>query len=463
MDTFLAGLKTVIDNLGATVVLPVFIFLLAWAMGAKPARAFRAGVTIGIAFIGINLVIGLMWGALSGVGQAMVTNTGIQRDVVDVGWPSAAAIAFGSSVGLWVIPIALLVNVILLFTNVTKTLNVDIWNFWHFAFIGSMVVAATGNLVYGLVAAAIAAAFALFLADWTAKAVQHFYGLPGISIPHLTSAPMVPIAIATNWVIDRIPGVRNWNADTDTIQKKFGVIGEPVIQGLVIGIILGIIGYYNAGDAATVISKVLQTGMNLAAVMLLLPRMVKILMEGLIPVSEAARTFMQKRAGGREFYIGLDSAILIGHPAAISSSLILVPLVILLSIILPGNRVILFADLAIIPFVVAMAAPLMKGNVVRIIIAGFITLGVGFYIATSMADLFTSAAVSAGFALPENALRITSIGDGFLWPQWLFTNLIAGLGIIGLVILAVLVAALFFFFSKNTKSWETAAGAPVEE
>jgi len=463
MDAFLAGLKTVIDSLGSTVVLPIFIFLLAWAMGAKPARAFRAGVTIGIAFIGINLIIGLMWGSLSGVAQAMVTNTGIQRDIVDVGWPSAAAIAFGSSVGLWVIPIALIVNVILLFTRVTKTLNVDIWNFWHFAFIGSLIVAATGNLTYGLIAAAIAAAFALFLADWTAKAVQNFYGLPGISIPHLTSAPVVPIAIATNWVIDRIPGVRDWNADTDTIQKKFGVLGEPVIQGLVIGIVLGIIGFYNAGDAATVITKVLQTGMNLAAVMLLLPRMVKILMEGLIPVSEAARTFMQKRAGGREFYIGLDSAILIGHPAAISSSLILVPLVILLSIILPGNRVILFADLAIIPFVVAMCAPLMKGNVVRIIIAGFITLGIGFYIATGMADLFTTAAVSAGFKLPENALKITSIGDGFLWPPFVFTNLVSGLGIIGLVILLAGVAALFFFFSKNTKTWEKAAGAPVEE
>jgi PTS system galactitol-specific IIC component len=463
MDAFLAGLKTIVDNLGSTVVLPIFIFLLAWAMGAKPARAFRAGVTIGIAFIGINLVIGLMWSSLSGVAQAMVTNTGIKLDTVDVGWPSAAAIAFGSSVGLWVIPIALLVNLVLLFTNVTKTLNVDIWNFWHFAFIGSLIVAATGQLWYGLVAAAIAAAFALFLADWTAKAVQHFYGLPGISIPHLTSAPVVPIAIGVNWLIEKIPGLRDMNADTDTIQKKFGVLGEPIIQGLVIGIVLGIIGYYNAGDFGTVISKILQCGMNLAAVMLLLPRMVKILMEGLIPVSEAARTFMQKHYGGREFYIGLDSAILIGHPAAISSSLILVPLVILLSFILPGNRVLLFADLAIIPFVVAMCAPLMKGNVVRIILAGLVTLGVGFYFGTSMADLFTKAAVAAKFALPEGAGKIISIGDGFLWPPFVFTNLVSSLGVVGLLILVLLIAALFFFFSKNQKSWEQVAGAPVEE
>jgi galactitol PTS system EIIC component len=458
---FLTSLKAVIDALGATILLPIIIFFVAIALGAGVGRAFRAGITIGIAFIGINLVIGVMWGNLSAVGQAMVTNLHIQRDVVDVGWPSAAAIAFGSSVGLWVIPIAILVNVVLLVTRLTKTLNIDVWNYWHFAFIGSMVAVVTKSVPMGLIAAAIAAAFALFLGDWTAKAAQSFYNLPGISIPHLTTAPSVPFAIVTNWIVDRIPGLNKMEADPETLRKRFGVWGEPVILGLVIGLILGILGFYNAGDLTTVLVKVLGTGMNLAAVMLLLPRMVQILMEGLIPVSEAARDFMQKRAAGREIYIGLDSAILIGHPAAISTSLVLVPIAILLSIILPGNHVILFADLAIIPFVVALFAPLMKGNVVRMIIAGILELGVGFYIATGLAPVFTQAAQAAGFQMPEGALQITSIGDGFLWPYWLFTTLTSLLGgIVGLLVVAVLLAVVWFFWMKNQKAWERAAGAP---
>jgi len=176
MDGLLSGLKTIVDSLGATVLLPIVIFVIAVVMGAKPGRAFRAGVTIGVAFIGINLVVGLMFTSLSDVAQAIVKNTGITRDVVDVGWPSAAAIAFGSSVGLWVIPIGIAVNVLLLMTRMTRTLNVDVWNFWHFAFIGSLVVAATDSLFYGLVAAALMAALALLFADWTAKAVQRSMG-----------------------------------------------------------------------------------------------------------------------------------------------------------------------------------------------------------------------------------------------------------------------------------------------
>jgi PTS system galactitol-specific IIC component len=460
MEVFLTTLKAVIDSLGATIVLPIIIFFVGIVLGAKPGKAFRAGITIGIAFIGINLVIGLMWGTLSDVAQAMVTNWNISRDIVDVGWPAAAAIAFGTDVGLWVIPLAILVNLVLLVFKVTKTLNIDIWNYWHFAFLGGMVYMVTNNLTYGLVAAGVASALALFLADWTAKAVQSFYNLPGISIPHLTTAPGVPFAIITNWILDRIPGVKDWKADPDTIQKRLGVFGEPIILGLFIGLVLGALGYYNAESAAV---KILQTGINLAAVMLLMPRMVQILMEGLIPVSEAAREFMKKRASDREIYIGLDSAILIGHPAAISSSLLLVPIAILLSIILPGNRVILFADLAVIPFVVALFAPLMKGNIFRMIVAGTLELAVGFYIATAMSPLFTAAAQNAGFAMPEGASNITSIADGFLWPQVFFTKLAEMLGIVGVVVAAGILAVVWFFFSKNTKAWEVAAGAPAEK
>jgi len=466
MDAFLTGLKTFVDTLGSTVLLPIFIFLFAVVLGTKVGRAFRSAVIIGVAFIGINLVIGLMWGSLTGVSQAIVTNTGIQRDIVDVGWPSAAAIAFASSVGLWVIPVALLVNVVLLALRITRTLNIDVWNFWHFAFAGSLVFAATGNLAMGIVVAAIYAALMLFFADWTAPAVQEFYSLPGISIPHGTSSGYVPVAIPLNMLLDRIPGVKDLDADPEAIEKAFGpTFGDPMVLGLIIGIVLGLIGYFAefSTDLLGAVAKVLVLGVQLAAVMVLLPRMVQILMEGLIPISEAAREFMQKRAGGREVYIGLDSAILIGHPSVISASLILVPIAILLSVILPGNRMLLFADLAVFPFVIAMIGPITRGNVIRMVIIGTVVIILGFYIANSMAPLMTSAAAEAGFEIPENAALISSVGDGFIWTPWAFMTLGGALGWIGVAIMAVFTAALFFFYLRSPKAWEKAAGGHYVE
>lgn len=463
MESFFTGLQDVITKLGASVILPIIIFIMGLILGAKPGKAFRSGVTIGIAFVGINLVIGLMWTSLSNVAQAMVTRTGVSLTIVDVGWPSAAAIAFGSSVGTFVIAIAIVVNLIMLFARWTKTLNIDVWNYWHFAFVGSLVVVVTGSLWLGILAAAIAAAFMLLLADWTAPGVQDFYQIPGLSIPHGTSAPFALLAIPLNWVLDRIPGLNRLKADPETVQEKFGVFGEPVILGLVIGFVLGLIGFWDSANIQGSIVNVLTTAINLAAVMLLLPRMVQILMEGLIPISEAAREFMHKRFSDREVYIGLDSAILIGHPAAISTALVLVPITVLLAVILPGNRVLPFADLAVIPFVVCMFAPITRGNIIRMIIIGTVVIAIGFYVGTAMGPQFTQAAVDANFKMPANATQIISIADGFSWWPLLVMSVASVAGWVGLLVILVVVAAMVYFYLRNPHGWERIAGAPQEE
>ena len=141
----------------------------------------------------------------------------------------------------------------------------------------------------------------------------------------------------------------------------------------------------------------------------------------------------------------------------------MVPIAILLSIILPGNKVILFADLAVIPFVVALFAPIMKGNIVRMIVAGTLELLVGFYIASGMAPFFTQTATDAGFKMPANAVKITSIADGFLWPNWLFTRLTQALGgVFGLLVLLALVVVGFVLLKAKPATMEKLAGAPDE-
>ncbi len=224
MAAFFTSLQSIISAMGASVMLPIVIFILALILGSKPGKAFRAAITIGVAFVGINLVIGLMWTALSGVSQAIVTKTGVQLTAVDVGWPTAAAIAFGSKVGTFIIPVVLIVNLLFLFLGLTRTLNIDVWNFWHFAFVGTMVFVVTNNLVLGLCAAAVASIFALFIADWTQKGVQDFFGMPGVSITTASAQSFAPLAIPLNWLLDRIPGVRDWKADPRVHPEEMGCI-----------------------------------------------------------------------------------------------------------------------------------------------------------------------------------------------------------------------------------------------
>ncbi len=169
-------------DLGATVILPVAIFLLGLLFGQKPGKAFRSGLTIGVAFVGIFLVVDLLVNNLGPAAQGMVDRLGVELNVIDVGWPASSSIAWASVVAAFIIPLGLVVNVIMLVTKTTKTMNVDIWNFWHYTFMAAMIYAVSGSIVQGLIAAVIFQVVCLKVADWTAPMVSKFYDLPGVSI-----------------------------------------------------------------------------------------------------------------------------------------------------------------------------------------------------------------------------------------------------------------------------------------
>lgn len=244
------------------------------------------------------------------------------------------------------------------------------------------------------------------LADIIAPAIKKFYGFPNITFPHGTSAPGFLVAIPLNWIFDRIPGFNKIEADPESIQKKFGIFGESTVMGLIIGIVIGILAGYN-------VQGILQLGIKTAAVMLLMPRMVSILMEGLAPISEAANSFVQKHFPEREVNIGMDSALSVGHPAVLSSSLLLVPITILLAVILPGNTTLPFGDLATIPFVVCLMAAVFRGNIVRTVVGGAIYMVSILYITSWASPLVTASAKAAKFNLDGHS-SITAMAEGGL-------------------------------------------------
>ncbi|ASN04570.1 galactitol-specific PTS transporter subunit IIC [Virgibacillus necropolis] len=402
-------------DLGATVILPVAIFLLGLFFGQKPGKAFRSGLTIGVAFVGIFLVIDLLVNNLGPAAQGMVERLGVELTVIDVGWPATSSIAWASVVAAFIIPLGLVVNVVMLLTKTTKTMNVDIWNFWHYTFMAAMVYAISDSIIQGLIAAVLFQIVCLKVADWTAPMVSEFYELPGVSIATGSTISYAPGIFLVKG-LQKIPGVKNWSADPDTIQKRFGIFGESIFIGLFLGAAIGALAGYNAGE-------IIEIGMAMAAVMVLMPRMVKILMEGLMPVSESAREWLNKRFGDREIYIGLDAAVALGHPAVISTALILVPITVVMAVILPGNAVLPFGDLATIPFIVAFIVGAARGNIVHSVIVGAIMIAISLYIATDVAPIFTEMATNANFEMPEGSAKISSIDQGGNIVNWLIFKL----------------------------------------
>ncbi|MDD2212608.1 MAG: PTS galactitol transporter subunit IIC [Clostridia bacterium] len=412
MQAVLNVINFILD-LGPSVMMPIIITVLGLALRQKFSKAFRAGLIIGVGFVGINMVIGLLMNTLGPVTQAMVRNMGVSLDIIDVGWPISAAVSFGSVVVPIVMPAILIINVIMLAANWTKTADVDVWNYWQILFCAAIVYHTTnGSWLWTIVATIICTAVTLILADITAPMVQKFFGLPGVSLPHVGTVGWWPVAYILNKVLDKIPGINNVYIDQEKIQQKFGLVGEPLFIGLVLGAGMAILAKYN-------LANILTTSVTLAAVMVILPRMVSILMEGLIPLSEGAREYLKQRFPDREFYIGLDTAVVIGHPAVIATAIIMIPVAVLLAVVLPGNRLLPFTDLIMLTFILSFVVATTNGNIFRSLLISMAIVPLCLLIATDFGPVHTVMGQAVGFEFPEGASLISSLYGGTLQIPWL--------------------------------------------
>ena len=432
-----------IVGLGPAVMLPIVIALLSIIMGVKPGKAIHAGLMIGVGFVGLGLIVGLMNNELGPAAQAMSERFGLTLDVVDVGWPGASPITWASSIATIAIPIAVLVNVIMLIFKLTKTVNIDIWNIWHMAFTGAIAYVVTGQYWAGILGIVIHAVFAYKLGDIWGPLMADYFELDGITVPHGTSAYMAPIACAIDALIDKIPGLRDVNLSIDSLQEKVGVLAEPVVIGGILGSVIGLLAGYEVADS-------LKLGINMSAVMVLMPKIVKCIMDGLLPLSERAKKIMTEKFGGSEFYIGLDPAILLGDSQVVTAGLIFIPLTLLIAVIVPGNHVLPFGDLATIGFFIAIAVAVHKGNLFRTLISGTAIMYMTIWIANQTIPWISALAASTG----ATTGTLAALDQGGCPITYVYTELLAQTNLGGAAVIAVIYAICLVFAVKCSKQRE---------
>ncbi|ELR4456597.1 PTS galactitol transporter subunit IIC [Salmonella enterica] len=439
MNDIAHTLYTVVQYLlgfGPTVLLPLVLFFLALFFKVKPAKALRSSLIVGIGFVGIYAIFDILTSNVGPAAQAMVERTGISLPVVDLGWPPLAAITWGSPIAPFVIPLTMLINVAMLALNKTRTVDVDMWNYWHFALAGTLVYYSTGSFVLGLSAAAIAAIVVLKLADWSAPLVAKYFGLEGISLPTLSSVVFFPIGLLFDKIIDKIPGVNRIHIDPENVQKKMGIFGEPMMVGTILGVLLGIIAGYD-------FKHILLLGISIGGVMFILPRMVRILMEGLLPLSEAIKKYLNAKYPGRDdLFIGLDIAVAVGNPAIISTALILTPISVFIAFLLPGNKVLPLGDLANLAVMASMIVLACRGNIFRAVITAIPVIVADLWIATKIAPFITGMAKDVNFKMAEGSSgQVSSFLDGGnpfrFWLLEIFNGNIIAIGLIPVLALII--------------------------
>jgi PTS system galactitol-specific IIC component len=255
-----------------------------------------------------------------------------------------------------------------------------------------MIGVASGSFWIATLSVVIFLIFDVKAADLAAPYIEKINNFPpGGSWPHGSHFSFQAcIAMPIEWVLKRTPIIKDASLNAENIQDKFGILGETTVMGALLGILIGI--FSQVGIMASLL-----LGVKMAAAFLLMPRMAAILVEGWFPIIKAARKILVGRMHRDDVRIALDCSTVIGHGAVLPTTLIMYPLALVISVLLPGNEMIASVSLIIVLWESAAVNAITNGNILHNIIILCIIVCLFCWGATFMATPMTQLAGSLGY------------------------------------------------------------------
>jgi PTS system galactitol-specific IIC component len=420
----------------AFVMLPVVVLAIALFARMKLGTALLAVLQLGAGFAGIFLVYDAFLGLLKPAIESLASVRGLAFPVVDAGWPPLAAITWAG----WTAPVSIVLvlglNLVLLLTKLTSSLYIDLWNYWHFAFIGALVLAVTANPWLAFGATLLLAALTIKFCEWSGPFVQRELGMTGVGVSPFSVASLLPWAVALDALFDRIPGFRNLNWNPGAAKTKASALGQPVVLGFLLGVFLGVLAGYD-------VRKVAELAVQIAAVLFILPQCGGLIGQSMSQVSEALKARLAHRLAGRSVIIGFDTGFLMTNASVMATGLILMPISLGLAFVVPGNKVLPAGDLVNLISIFSLTVLVFRGNVVRAVVAAIPVVAAFLWISTQLSPLITTLGAQSGVAgLAAGNVQVTAFTDGgapvrywlfelFTGQLWAFVVLPAAAALVG--------------------------------
>ena len=428
-------------DLGAPIVLPIIMILIGLAFGIGFRKAFSAGLLLGVAFTGMNVVLGFLFNSIGPAGSAFVENTGLQLTAIDLGWAPIAAIAWAWPYAFLMFPLQIGINILMLAFNWTATLNVDMWNVWTKVLTGLIVASISGQVWLAFVLCGVEVIIELKQADWSVDLIEENTGIPGVALPHSLFFEWI-IFLPMNRLLDRIPFIANNSFDPDSLREKIGIFAENHVAGFFVGMLIAIFADY---DLKGILTLSIEAGTALT----LFPMVATLFITALMPIADGAKQFLESRFPGRTFHIGLDWPFAAGLASLWVAAILNVPVLILWSVILPGNIVLPFGGIVALCSTIP-AAIITRNDVLRTTLLTWISQPLWIYAGTWFAAPITGLAREVGaVAIPENVEFISWVSMEAPSMRMSFAAIgeLLGKGVFSPVLIVAVVTAFLFFWS----------------
>ena len=391
----------------AFVMFPIFMIILGTILRMKFSLILLSALKLGVGFSGIFLLFDNFVVNIAPALETIISIRGFNYPILDVGWPPLAGITWSSSIAPLTIPMIIFTNLIMIAINATRTIYIDIWNFWHFALLGALLQNTNHSTFLSMLATLLIGIYCIKLSDWTSPYVRKECGLRGITVSPVSVVGLLPYAVVANILLNRVPWINKLYFNANKTTTKLDVFGEPMIIGVLVGLFLGLMAEYDLKAQS-------ELCINIAAVLFLLPHCGILIGDGMEPFSINLKTWITNIfPNKKDLVIAIDSSVLFQNKSVIVTGVILMPIAIVIALILPGNQIIPLGDLPNLISVMAVIVIVCESNVFRGIILGIPIIIAYLLIATEFAPLFTNLSRQYGLDYTkEYSGNISAFTDG---------------------------------------------------
>lgn len=378
-------------GLGGPAIMFVIITLLSLGFKVKFSKALESGIRMAIALTGMTATISLLTDALGPALNDFVKSTGVNLHITDLGWAPMAVITWGSIYTLFFAFVCIIVNLLMLFMNKTKTLNVDLFNIWNISIIGLLVEYYAHNMIITTLFVIMIYSLMLKNSDALKPSINQVLNYDENNVtttahPSLLIAPFV--YIIDKFITKFLPFVDKFDFNAEILNKKIGFWGSKFAIGVYLGCFIGILGQQS-------LKEVLTLGFTTGVVLELFAYIGGWFGPAIEPLSNRISAIMSARFRGRKLFIGIDWPILASSAELWAVVNILAPILLFMAMLLPGNNVLPLGGILLTVLVPALLL-ITGGKVIRMTIIGTILLPLFLWAATMISSFLTNTSKKIG-------------------------------------------------------------------
>ncbi|KAJ86830.1 PTS galactitol transporter subunit IIC [Enterococcus faecalis] len=411
----LENLHSFFDIFGASTVVPLMIFIVSLCLKVSPKKAFFSALRAGVGLTGFGWVIGAFSPLVTKYIQQMVETTGLNLPIVDIGWQAGSLTAFSSEIGLSFFVFGLLIELVLFLSGITRVfVPSNLWNNFGYMIWGTMAYVATGNFILSFAFMVFVLLYSLVMSEVVADRWSDYYGVKNATINSIHNIETLVPALILDPLWNLL-GINKVKLNPESLKIKLGIFGEPMTLGFILGLVIGILGSFKNLDSIETWGGILTFSVALAAVMTIFPLITGVFAQAFAPLAAAVEKNRKAEnknditlSDKKRWFIAVDDGVGFGEPATIIAGLILVPIMVVISLVLPGNRALPVVDLIAIPFMIEAMIAVSKGNILKAILNGIIWFSLGLYAASALGPIYTTAVTQFGTALPTGVAMIMS-------------------------------------------------------